>query len=306
MLQTGLAGSEADERAPDAPRDVHERPPTATTLAAGQDELRVPLTWTDGKGVTVTKTFVFQRSMYAIDLEYSDRQRLRRRRGRLRRTRASCARIRPSSARCSRSRASRSADRRSTTRTARSTSKLNIEKSEDQTLSIDVTNGWLAGMQHHFVSAIVPDPAAPYTFTLRRKGREYLLGALGRPSDVAPGATATFKETLFVGPKLQKQLETLHPELEPRRRLRRAHLPSRPLFWLLDYAHACVKNWGLAIILVTFLLKLLFYPLSREGRPLDGAHARARAAHEGAAGNLQGRSQKLGQRDDGAVQARRR
>jgi YidC/Oxa1 family membrane protein insertase len=80
---------------------------------------------------------------------------------------------------------------------------------------------------------------------------------------VAPGATATLKETLFVGPKLQKQLIPLNPELDRVADYGVLSFLARPLFWLLDHAHSLVKNWGLSIILITLLLKVLFYPLAQ-------------------------------------------
>ena len=213
VLQTGLAGPK-----PDDPRPTHLATFTSAAdkykLAAGQDELRVPLTWTDGQGVTVTKTFVFHRSLFAIGLEYSVAERLRfsLEGGVLRANLAHGSA--KSSARCSRSKRSPIAARRSSTRTATSTNAWTSTKSENQNRSFDVQNGWLAGMQHHFVSAIVPNPGQQYSYTLRVEGRRYSLGAAGPSMDVAPGATAVFKEHLFVGPKLQKQLVNMHPELD--------------------------------------------------------------------------------------------
>ena len=90
VLRTGLANPEDAERARRTWRRSR-RTADSFTLASGQDELRVPLTWTDGKGVTVTKTFVFKRSMFAIGLEYADRQRHAGSVARGVRTRASCA-----------------------------------------------------------------------------------------------------------------------------------------------------------------------------------------------------------------------
>ena len=81
---------------------------------------------------------------------------------------------------------------------------------------------------------------------------------------------------MFVGPKLQKQLDTLHPELSRVADYGVLTLLSKPLFWLLEHAHSFVRNWGLAIILVTFLLKLLFYPLSEKaGRSMARMRALA-------------------------------
>ena len=87
---------------------------------------------------------------------------------------------------------------------------------------------------------------------------------MGPAETVAPGARAVVKENLFVGPKLQAQLVTLNPELDRVADYTWLTLIAKPLFWLLDKAHSVVGNWGLAIIFVTFILKLLFYPLSEK------------------------------------------
>ena len=273
VLRTGLASSDD----PNGPSHLatFTAPAQSFTLAPGQDELRVPLSWTDGKGVTVTKTFIFKRSLYSIDLEYQITNA----------TQApwhavSYARIVRSDPAVKRSFITLNVESMATRGPAFGDGdkyrKLNIEKVDDATLSIKVTNGWIAGMQHHFVSAVVPDHATPHTFSMGVNGREYVLTSLGEVQTVAPGATKTVKETLFVGPKLQKQLEALHPELSRVADYGALTLISRPLFWLLDHAHSIVRNWGLAIILVTFMLKLLFYPLSEKaGRSMARMRALA-------------------------------
>jgi YidC/Oxa1 family membrane protein insertase len=260
-LQTGRAGAKADE-----PRPTHVATFTsaqdAYSLAPGQDELRVPLTWTDGNGVTVAKTFVFHRSLYSIGLEYAVHNT------------SSTPWAAASYARLSRvdPKTERSMFKVESFAfrgpaiydpTGKKYQKLDIEKSENQNLSRPVKDGWLAGLQHHFVSAVVPDPNQTYTFTLRAEGRHYVLGALGPAQTVAPGGTGVFKETLFVGPKLQKQLVTLNKELDHVADYGALTFLARPMFKLLEWMHAVVKNWGLAIILATLVLKLLFYPLAQ-------------------------------------------
>ena len=118
----------AGQRAPDAPRDVHQRR-RQYQLAAGQDELRVPLTWTDGSGITVTKTYVFHRSMFAIGLEYSDARTTPRQPWKARLVRAASTRVDPPIERSmfKVEIVRHSAARRFSTRTARSTSELDIE-----------------------------------------------------------------------------------------------------------------------------------------------------------------------------------
>jgi len=260
VLQSGLSGTKTGE-----PRPTHivalQSAASSYQLAAGQDELRVPLTWSDN-GVSVTKTFVFHRGTFAIALEYSVHNESSEPW-----TAASYLQIFRADPKVERSmfKVESFAYRGPAIfdPDGKKYQRLNIEKSEDQNFSHAVKNGWLAGMQHHFVSAIVPNPDLTYTYTLRAQGRQYLLGALSSPVTVAPGATAVLKENLFVGPKLQKQLVTLNKELDRVADYSWATAIARPLFWLLQTVHNVVMNWGVAIILVTLLLKALFYPLAQ-------------------------------------------
>jgi len=281
VLQTGLSGATAADRRP-THVETFSSAARSYELAAGQDELRVPLTWTDGNGVTVTKTYIFHRSMFAIGIEYS-----------IANQSAtpwvvhSYARIARSDTPLERSMFHFSAEayafrgpamwavQKNEPGQKNHYRRLKIDKPDDQR-PVDVKDGWLAGMQHHFVSAIIPDPAKTYTYSLEARDRLYILGAMGPAEVVAPGATSVLKENIFVGPKLQKQLDLLHPELSRVADYGALTLLSKPLFAMLEFAHSFVRNWGLAIILVTFLLKLLFYPLSEKaGRSMARMRALA-------------------------------
>ena len=77
--------------------------------------------------------------------------------------------------------------------------KLDTADAKDAHLAIDVNSGWVAALQHHFVSAIVPPPGAPWHFALSAQGQQYLISATGPEQTVAPGATAAFAQTLYVG-----------------------------------------------------------------------------------------------------------
>ena len=258
-LQTGLTGP-----AP-APHPTHLATYTSErsdyTLGSGQTELRVPLTWTRRQGVTVTKTFIFRRGQYAIDLEYEVQNG---RHGAL--GGAPYAQILrndpPHQALAtSTSRATRSTGRRSTT--APSTASSTPTSTDDSHLSLEVRDGWIAALQHHFVSAVVPPRGAPWHFTLgiarqpvpARRHRAALQTS-------RPAAAATFTQTLFVGPKLQAQLEPTAPELERVADYGRLCVPRAAAVLAARQGARADRQLGLAIIIVTFLLKLLFYPLS--------------------------------------------
>ncbi|MGH8211078.1 MAG: membrane protein insertase YidC, partial [Steroidobacteraceae bacterium] len=226
----------------------------------GEQGLKVPLTWTNDAGITVTKTYVFHRGVYSIGLEYEVQNH-----GDAPWQVAPYAQILRNDPRTKSSmfNVSSRAFHGPAMDDGTKYRKLNLAAdSEDSHLSRDVTNGWIAAVQHQFVSAIVPPRDAPYRITMNLSGDQYLLAATGATRSVAPGAAATFGETLYIGPKLQSQLEKISPRLDRVADYGMLTILAQPLFTALDWVHGVTGNWGVAIILVTFLLKLMFYPLS--------------------------------------------
>ncbi|HMI37489.1 MAG TPA: membrane protein insertase YidC [Steroidobacteraceae bacterium] len=227
-------------------------------LGAGQDELRVPLTWSDGAGVTVTKTYVFHRGRYAIELEYQVRN-------------ASAApwQFAPYA------QILRNNDPVATSYfhpesyaykgpaydDGKKYQKLKPGK-DATTLDAQVSGGWIAALQHHFAAAIVPPAGEAWHYLLTTRGVEYQFTATGPSQQLAAGATSQLRQTLFVGPKLQHQLEQASPRLYLVTDYNWLSVVAQPLFWLLDKVHNVVGNWGWTIMVTTLLLKLLFYPLS--------------------------------------------
>ncbi len=194
-MQTGLAGG-AGEAAP-----THLATWTAAeksfVLAAGAKELRVPLTWTDGQGLTVTKTFVFTRGLYSIDLIYDVQNT-----GATPRMLASYSQFLRHWEHASRSyfNVETYSFKGPAVYDGTKSHDLNVENETDSKFSETITNGWLASLQHQFVSAIVPTPDQPYKYQLQVKDKEYLLSATGPTSEVAAGGKAQFRQKLFVGP----------------------------------------------------------------------------------------------------------
>jgi YidC/Oxa1 family membrane protein insertase len=255
VLQSGLAGVDG-ESAPTHQAlytsDVHE-----LTLAPGQNELRLPLHWSDGHGVTVTKTLTFHRGDYQIGLDYE----IHNGSG----TSWSFApyeQILRYNVPVERSyfRVDSYAYKGPAISDGKKFEKLDITK--NATLDQSVTGGWIAALQQHFATAIVPPDNVPYHFALKTQGHEFLLSATGPTQTVSAGGDATAHASLWVGPKLQKALDQVGPKLSLITDYGTLSVVSRPLFWLLDRVDRMVGNWGFAIIIVTFLLKLLFYPLS--------------------------------------------
>ena len=254
-LQTGLTGPEGGAYPNHLATFSAER--SDYTLGSAQ-EMTVPLTWSE-HGVTVTKTFTFRRGQYAIGLSYQVHNggdapyELRPYAQILRndpRTKSSYLHVETY------------AFHGPAIYDGNKYERLDPASADNARLSLDVTSGWLAALQHHFVSAIVPPAGIPWHFGLNVSGNQYLLSGTGPEVTVAPGASTALAQTLFAGPKLQSQLAAASPKLGFVADYGRLWFLARPLFWLLDKVHGLTGNWGIAIILVTFLLKLLFYPLS--------------------------------------------
>jgi YidC/Oxa1 family membrane protein insertase len=259
VLQTGLIGG-AGEAAP-THLATWTSEQSAYTLPAGQNELRVPMTWTDGHGLSVTKTFVFKRGQYSVDLVYDVHNE-----GSTPRQLADYGQILRHWDPAARHYfdVETYSFKGPAVYDGRKSRDLKVDNESDSKFAETVTNGWLASLQHHFVSAIVPAANAPYAFRLQVEGHQYLLSASGPARQVAPGTTAQFNETLFVGPKLQSQLATTGPDLT----LTVDYgvlltVIARPLFTALKWVYGVTGNWGWAIIIVTALIKLIFYPLSQ-------------------------------------------
>ena len=124
-------------------------------------------------------------------------------------------------------------------------------------------NGWIAMIQHYFVSAWVPAEGAPRENYTREVDKNlYTVGAITPLPAIAPGASASIKSTLYVGPQDQQALEKIAPGLELVVDYGWLTFIAKPLFWLLQFLHGLVGNWGWAIVLLTILIKAAFFPLS--------------------------------------------
>jgi YidC/Oxa1 family membrane protein insertase len=260
-LQSGLAPAAAGTAGAAFPTHLAQFSATAREyrLAPGSQELRVPLTWTDGQGVSVTKVFVFKPGQYRIDLEYQIQNR-----SDTPFVSASYAQIlrddiQPQSSMFS---VQSYSYKGPAYYDGTKYTKLALKSEDNHTLSRNLTGGWIAGMEHHFVSAVVPDPAKSYHYDIKVSGRQYLISVLGPAQAVAAGADSKIDETLFVGPKLQAQLKQAGAELDRVTDYGKLTILSRPLFWLIEKVHGLLGNWGWAILITTLLLKLAFYPLA--------------------------------------------
>ena len=122
---------------------------------------------------------------------------------------------------------------------------------------------WIAMVQHYFASAWIPsDKVARDIYAGKIDNNLYRIGIQTPLGVVAPGATVVEKAKLFVGPQEESVLETIAPGFALLKDYGYLTILAKPIFWLLENIHAYVGNWGWAIILLTILIKLVFFPLS--------------------------------------------
>jgi YidC/Oxa1 family membrane protein insertase len=123
--------------------------------------------------------------------------------------------------------------------------------------------GWMAMLQHYFFAAVIPPQDEAATWIAKpSRDRGFVGQYIGAAREVAPGAEQEFTARVYVGPKLQRQLAEVAPGLELTIDYGILTTLAEPLFWLLDWFHRLTGNWGVAIILLTFVVKLLMYKLS--------------------------------------------
>jgi YidC/Oxa1 family membrane protein insertase len=141
--------------------------------------------------------------------------------------------------------------------------KVSFDNMRDGKLQREVADGWIAMIQHYFLSAWIPPSGTVETFyTNVLDNSRYIIGKYSEPVTLADSASHSFENRLFVGPKLQDTLETVAPGLELTVDYGWLTVLAKPIHWLLDKIHSVVGNWGWAIILLTIMIKAAFYKLS--------------------------------------------
>lgn len=141
--------------------------------------------------------------------------------------------------------------------------KLTVKDMQKANLSTSVEGGWLAWLQHYFVSAWIPSAEQTHKYSSRqdRQGN-YILSFVSPEVRVAAGEQAVLRADFYGGPKIQSRLKEISQGLELTVDYGFLWWIAQPLFWVLSIIHSFVGNWGWSIILLTVLIKLVFFPLS--------------------------------------------
>jgi YidC/Oxa1 family membrane protein insertase len=255
VAQSGLLASQGS--APDH-HAMFSADKTNYQLVDGKDELRVRLHWNGEDGLKVIKTYIFHRSSFVIDLDVE---------------------VQNTTQKIWTGRVYRQFQR---TEMARESYFIytytggvvsstwdpyeKIQFSEMANWKPEQSynkGGWVAMLQHYFLGAWIPAAdEANHFYTKALADGRYMLGMSSEERSVAPGSSIHFETKLYTGPKDQIRLEEIEPNLRLTVDYGVLDILSKPLFWLMSRINGVVGNWGLAIIAITILLKLIFFPLS--------------------------------------------
>ncbi|WP_266168664.1 membrane protein insertase YidC [Dyella subtropica] len=248
---------------------VFQSAQSSYALSAGQDELKVDLTWQDASGLKVTKSYVLKRGSYTVTLDqkidngasvawqgnaYEQLQRVA-----PPNNRTWYQNYTDPAAHSFNGAAWYSPQDKYET--------LPFADFQKKPLNRAITGGWAEMLQHYFFVAWIPPAQEPNAYSTSVVNPDtaqplYLLRAVGPALSVAPGQSVTSSTRLYIGPKLQGTLDQIAPGLELSTNYGWLTVIAQPLHWLLSKLHAISGNWGVAIILLVLLLKAALWKLT--------------------------------------------
>jgi len=256
VSQSGLLGG-----GPDHSSAIYSTASNSFAMQEGSDALEVVLSWQNVEGLKVDKVYTFHRGRYDVDLEY---------------------RVNNASAKAWQGSMYRQFKRSENTGVKESKflvtytggvlsttdepyEKIDFGDIEDANLDRSIKGGWVAMIQHYFVAAWIADEKEDNrAYTKFTNDKKYVIGMITPNINVASGAQQNIKTQLFVGPKLQEQLNVIAPNLNLTVDYGWLTILAKPVYWWMNVLYGFLGNWGWAIIFVTLTIKILFFKLSEK------------------------------------------
>lgn len=259
LAQSGLTGANGPD-ARSVGRPLYATEQKSYQLADGQDQLVVDLKFSDA-GVNYIKRFTLKRGEYDLTVSYLiDNQSGQPWTGAMYGTLKRDASSDPSSSTATGTATYLGAALWTSSEPYKKVSMKDMDKGQS---TQNVTGGWVAWLQHYFVTAWIPEKSGNNTVeTLKDSQGNYTIRFIGPATNVAAGTQGEISSTLYAGPKIQSHLKELSPGLELTVDYGFLWFIAQPIFWLLQHIHSLLGNWGWSIIVLTMLIKGLFFPLS--------------------------------------------
>ncbi|ESP91593.1 membrane protein insertase YidC [Pseudoalteromonas luteoviolacea] len=254
LSQSGLIGLNGPDASSEG-RPVYQTEQSNYTLSG--DELRVPLTFVDSKGVQFTKTFVFKAGQYDVSMEYD----------------VVNATDNPVQVQLYTQIKRTAQDKDSMVDqtflgTAYGTQdepyeKYSFDDMAKANLNENTLGGYVSFIQHYFVSAWVPQQDVNNTIYTSLRNNQGIIGAKGEPVNIQANSEAKLSAIYYMGPKDTDALEAIHEDLDLTVDYGWLFFISQPLLVLLKFLYGILGNWGLAIIGITVIVKTFLYPLTK-------------------------------------------
>ncbi|MGH8397956.1 MAG: membrane protein insertase YidC [Gammaproteobacteria bacterium] len=268
IVQSGLQ----THSGPIAPTDkaLYTASQTRYELAPDQRSLVVTLTWKDKQGLEVNKTYTFTRGSYQIGVAYSIHNGTQKTWSGARYTQLENHYVQESHSLFSVQRY----DYQSVSlHDSTEYHQYEFKDLAEKPVNVTTPGGWIAVVNHYFLAAVIPDdhsslqsmakPTQNLYYTRALGDEHFLVGTITALKTLAPGASTTFADKYFIGPKLQTRLAQVAPGLELTVDYGKLTIIAEPIFKLLNLIHRFIGNWGWSILVLTLLFKLLFYPLNQ-------------------------------------------
>ncbi len=259
IAQSGLIGTNGIDK---DGRPTYSSASSIYRMAEGNNELVVELQWQDDAGIKVTKRFTMERGYYVIKVDYlvenaSDSRWQANLFGQLKRDSS------PAPSAASGGMGLKPFLGSAITQPDDHFTKFTFKEMAEEPFKATLPAGWMAMIQHYFLSAWIPDPAQNHNYSTRVTSEGFNIAGFTSPALVLdPGQQGEVGATFYAGPKNQYRLKEISPYLELSVDYGLLWWIAQPLFWLLTQIHALVGNWGLSIILLTVLIKTAFFKLS--------------------------------------------
>ncbi|MEQ5835925.1 membrane protein insertase YidC [Marinobacter sp. NFXS9] len=260
VMESSLIGRDGIDSPSNGAVPTYSAAQTQYTLADGTDTLTVDLTYSGDKGVKITKRYTLKRDSYEIDVRYlvdnqSDKPWQANFAGKI---------VRDSSPDPT---AQKSVGIRSFLGMVLSSNedpyeKYSLDDLKETPISQTAEGGWVAFLQHYFLSAWIPDADTKHKYQTTQRNNLNVMGFVSSATTVAPGEQAKIGARAYVGPKIIDRLENVAPNLDRTVDFGWLFFIATPLFVVLNWFHSIFGNWGIAIILLTCTVKALFFKLS--------------------------------------------
>lgn len=260
IAQSGLVGRNGTDSA--AGRPVYTAKATAFTMQDGEDSLAVELLFETPEHVQIHKRFLFQRGTYVVTLNYrvdnlSTASWQAAMFGQLKRDES----VDPNVAQGGLGMSSYLGAAAATPKTTYE--KLPFKDLVKKPLQEQMVGGWIGMIQHYFLSAWIPDAKTQNQFsTLVTADAMHIMRFTSPAQEIAAGSSGEFSARIYTGPKDQYALREIAPGLELSVDYGVLWFIAQGIFWLLTKIYGFLGNWGWSIVIVTLLVKILFFGLN--------------------------------------------